>query len=111
MQRIYLSGPMSGLPNFNYPAFDLEAKRLRKIGFEVINPAEMHPKPDTWNECLRNDLKALLDCDTLALLDGWQGSAGAHLEMHVAHRVGIKIVVAKEITMLSRMKFWCGGEK
>jgi len=33
----------------------------------------------------------------LALLDGWQTSAGAHLEMHVAHRVGMQIVIAKEL--------------
>lgn len=46
---------------------------------------------------MRNDLKALLDCDALALLDGWQQSAGAHLEMHVAHRVGMEIVIAKEV--------------
>lgn len=49
MKRIYLSGPMSGLP-------------------------ELNPEPNTgWHECMRNDLKALLD------------------------RVGMEIVIAKEV--------------
>lgn len=39
----------------------------------------------------------LLTCDAIALLAGWQKSAGAHLEIHVAHRVGIDIVEAKDI--------------
>ena len=99
MRRIYLSGPMSGLPELNFPAFNAEAMRLRALGFEVVNPAELNTEPDTgWHECMRNDLKALLDCDTLALLPGWQRSAGAHLEMHVAHRVGMEIVIANEVT-------------
>ena len=42
-------------------------------------------------------IRNLNDCDALALLDGWQRSAGAHLEMHVAHRVGMEIVIAKEV--------------
>ncbi|MWK56955.1 DUF4406 domain-containing protein, partial [Pseudomonas otitidis] len=29
MKRIYLSGPMSGLPDENRPAFNAEATRLR----------------------------------------------------------------------------------
>lgn len=100
MKRIYLSGPMTGLPELNFPAFNAEAARLRALGFEVVNPAELNPEPNTGSyACMRNDLKAMLDCDTLALLDGWQYSAGAHLEMHVAHRVGMEIVIAKKVGM------------
>lgn len=99
MKRIYISGPMTGLPGKNFPAFNAEADRLRKLGFDVVNPVDVNPDEATmsWTECLRNDLAALLTCDTLALLDGWQQSAGAHLEMHVAHRVGMEIVIAREV--------------
>jgi hypothetical protein len=98
MKRVYISGPMTGLPELNFPAFHAEAQRLRGIGLEVVNPAELNQNPAaTWNDCMRTDLKALLDCDTLALLPGWQKSSGAHLEMHVAHRVGIEIVTARDI--------------
>lgn len=96
--KIYLSGAMTGLPDFNFPAFHAEATRLRALGHEVINPAELNPDTDTpWHECMRRDLAAMLTCDTLALLNGWQKSAGAHLEMHVAHRVGMHIVTACEV--------------
>ena len=99
MKTIYLSGPMTGLPDLNFPAFHAQAARLRDLGYTVINPAELHLDPGApWHACLRADLKALLDCDGIVLLDGWERSAGAHLEMHVAHRVGIEIVMAREIT-------------
>ena len=98
MKKIYISGPMTGLPDLNFPAFHEETARLRSLGFDVVNPADLNPEPNTgWHECMRNDLRALLDCDILALLDGWQNSAGAHLELHIAHRVGMEIVIAKEI--------------
>ncbi|MGE5607641.1 MAG: DUF4406 domain-containing protein, partial [Bacillota bacterium] len=37
---LYLSGPMSGLPEHNIPAFNAAAARLRRLGFCVVNPAE-----------------------------------------------------------------------
>lgn len=99
MRRVYLSGPMTGMPGLNFPAFYAEAARLEKLGYDVVNPAEINPDPGMdWNECMRRDLRALLDCDALALLDGWQKSKGAHLEMDVAHRIGMEIVIAREVT-------------
>lgn len=72
MKRIYISGPMTGMPNMNFPAFNAEAERLRTLGFDVVNPVEINPDPDaSWQDCMRRDLAALLTCDTLALLDGW----------------------------------------
>lgn len=99
MTQIYLSGPMTGMPELNFPAFHAEARRLTALGYNVVNPAELNPDPNTdWQTCMRNDLAALLTCDALALLDGWQRSTGAHLEMHVAHRLGMEIVIARDIT-------------
>ena len=99
MKRIYLSGPMTGVPELNVPSFHAEAFRLKALGYEVVNPVDINPDPYArWQDCLRRDLVALLGCDTLALLDGWQKSVGAHLEMHVAHRVGMEIVIAKDIS-------------
>ncbi len=98
MKRIYISGPMTGMPELNFPAFHAEAARLTSLGYDVVNPAELNPDPAMgWHECMRRDLAALLTCDALALMDGWQKSDGAHLEMHVAHRVGMEIVIAREV--------------
>jgi len=99
MKRLYLSGPMTGLPQANFPAFHAEAARLRDLGYEVVSPAEINADPSGgWHACMRNDLKALLDCDAICLLDGWEQSQGAHLELHVAHRVGLQVLQAREVT-------------
>jgi len=93
MKRIYVSGPMTGIKDHNFPAFNAETARLRALGYDVVNPVEVNPHPGTpWAECLKNDLRALLTCDTIALLPGWEGSRGAHLELQVAHRVELTIV-------------------
>ena len=92
MTRIYISGPMTGLPAFNFPAFHAAAGELRGRGYEVVNPAEINAETNgDWHFYLRADIKALCDCDALALLPGWENSKGAHLELHVAHRLGLQI--------------------
>lgn len=104
MTRIYISGPMTGLPDNNFPAFDEAAAALRACGYEVVNPAEIDPgvsvdvvgKAAFWQACMRADIRALCDCDALALLPGWQDSDGAHLELHLAHRLGLCIGTVQE---------------
>jgi hypothetical protein len=103
MTRVYVSGPMSGIVDSNFPAFNAAARELRRLGYEVVNPAEINPgdppPPDAgesaqkhfWRQCLRADVKELCDCDMVALLPGWEDSSGAHLEVHIAHRLGIKV--------------------
>lgn len=92
--RITESGMTHGVIN---PAL-ARRTRLRALGHEVVNPAELNPDTETpWHQCMRRDLAALLTCDAMAMLDGWQKSAGAHLEMHVAHRIGITILFANEV--------------
>lgn len=92
MTRVYISGPMTGLPELNFPAFHQAAGELRALGLDVVNPAEINPDAQmSWEQCMRADIKALCDCDTIVLLPGWENSRGAHLEVHLAHRLGIKV--------------------
>ena len=95
-ERIYISGPMKGYPEHNFPAFHAAAAELRAKGLDVVNPAEINPSGGTWHECMRADIKALCDCTTLVLLPGWPGSEGAQLELHVAHRLGLRISTIEE---------------
>ena len=93
VKRIYLSGPMTGIAENNFPVFNTVAAQLRQRGLEVVNPAEIVPQGEkTWENCMRAVLKELLTCDTIGMLSGWERSAGAHLELHVAHRVGMNVV-------------------
>lgn len=95
MNLIYLSGPMSGLPDFNFPAFNELAKILRGKGYNVVNPAEIEEEPGKeWHEYLRKDIRAMMDCDTICLLPGWDKSKGARLELHIALELGFKVMAA-----------------
>lgn len=87
--RIYLAGPMTGLPDNNYPAFHAEAARLRAIGFHVESPAE-GPAQDSWQSYMRVAIAQLVKCDAVALLPGWQLSRGAMVEHRLAISMGIK---------------------
>lgn len=103
MKRIYLSGPMSGLPDLNFPAFKAAAEKLRAAGFEVVNPAELNPiAGSAWADCMRVDIKALLDCDAIVLLDGWEHSRGAKLELHVALALGMTVQALAVALALAR---------
>lgn len=90
--RVYLSGPMAGLPEHNFPAFHAHAKKLREAGYDVVNPAEIDNAGKTWEGCLRADLREMCTCDAIALMPGWETSKGANLELHVAHRLGMKVL-------------------
>lgn len=89
---LYVSGPMTGLPEFNYPAFNAAAGQLRAAGFTVENPAEtLAPKGTAWSEYLRLALAQVLRSEGVALLPGWESSKGARLEVHVAEALGMTI--------------------
>ena len=94
MTTLYVAGPMTGLPEFNYPAFNAAAKMLRGFGYVVLNPvdAEDHnPTPGTpqeWDWYMRHALRMVLDAEGLALLPGWENSRGARLEVQVAQSLG-----------------------
>jgi hypothetical protein len=91
MKRIYLSGPMTGIADNNFPAFHDWAAKLRDQGFDVVSPAEIQVA-GTWELCLRADLRELCTCDAIALMPGWENSKGANLELHVAHRLGMEVM-------------------
>ena len=97
VKRIYLSGPMTGLPNLNFPAFATMTTTLRDSGHAVTNPAELNPDGGSWNDCMRRDIAALMDCDTVATLPGWKESKGAQLEVLIAQHLGMTVVNAYDL--------------
>jgi hypothetical protein len=92
VKRIYISGPMTGRPGLNFNAFHAAAAVLRQYGHEVINPADLNPDPGmSWGECMRKDIAALVTCDEIVMLPGWQESRGASLEHDIATRLGMRV--------------------
>jgi hypothetical protein len=81
---LYLAGPMTGLPDFNYPAFNSAAGRLRAAGFEVLNPADNKPEIPDWVGYMREAIACLVRADAVAVLPGYGESRGARLETKLA---------------------------
>ncbi|CAN7192050.1 DUF4406 domain-containing protein [Acidovorax sp. LjRoot117] len=94
-KRIYVAGPMTGLPDFNFPAFNAAAAALRADGWHVENPAEHgHVEGAGWADYLRYDLSRVATCGAVYLLPGWSKSKGAQLEVHVAGVLGLQLILA-----------------
>jgi hypothetical protein len=91
---IYISGPISGLPHGNRPAFAAVAEAFRSKGWVVVNPHDLFAEDveESWEGYMRKDLAALLTCTHIVLLPGWEQSRGARLEQLIADAVGIVLV-------------------
>jgi nucleoside 2-deoxyribosyltransferase len=88
-RRLYLAGPMTNLPDFNYPVFHAAAARLRAAGYEVCNPAENFGGDQTlpYETYIEAALEQIETCDALALLPGWWQSSGVRTELEYAIRL------------------------
>lgn len=109
--KIYVSGPISGLVDGNVSAFRTAEKFLREVGHDVVVPHDLSPYPHdgvcppsyasgfgkgsdqhSSASCfLRADLVALLECEALYMLGGWERSVGARLEFEVGALCGFEI--------------------
>ena len=116
--RIYIAGPMMGVPNLNRSAFDDAEALLENLGHSVMRPCRLNEASMLWQlsaakvgslfwpaltkdeditpeylrEITSRDLSVLFTCDRIALLPGWEDSPGASLERQTAHYVGIQSV-------------------
>ncbi|WP_246541602.1 DUF4406 domain-containing protein [Pseudomonas rustica] len=99
--RLYLAGPMTGIEDFNYPAFNAMAERLRAAGYDVENPAD-HGTVDgaDWADYMAYDLTRLGLCGQVAVLPGWENSKGARLEVHIARELGMPLVNAHDLVSM-----------
>lgn len=122
LHRIYVAGPMSGLPQMNFPAFDDAAETLRDIGYDVVSPAELdspqaracalasvdgstddYAEGDTWGSLLARDVKLIADegIEGIVVLEGWEKSRGARLETFVARLCGLRVIEYPSLTDVS----------
>jgi hypothetical protein len=95
MKTIYLSGKMTGVAEFNYPAFHRNAAFLRENRWKVISPAELDADlginentvmtEEKYHEIIKHDYAALLQCDAVAFMPEWENSRGAKLESKFAN--------------------------
>lgn len=105
--KIYLAGPMRGLPGLNFLAFEQATIRLRDLGHEVTSPAEKdieagfsseNQRP--WIECACEDALAVLQSEAIALLPGWERSRGTRFEVMAALAADNHIEILDAETLL-----------
>ena len=90
--RVYIAGPMTGLPEFNYPAFNAAERLLSERGYDAVSPARPYAvEPTSYKGYMVRGLGDVASCDGVALLSGWQHSRGALLELHVAFELRLKV--------------------
>lgn len=84
---------MTGIEDYNFPAFNRAAGMLRESGWVVENPAD-HGVVEgaSWSDYLAYDLTRLGTCGAVYLLRGWQNSKGAKLEYLIAKELGMVII-------------------
>jgi hypothetical protein len=93
--KLYVSGPMTGIADFNYPAFEEACQRLRAAGYEVVSPHEVNPADGIehpWDWYLRRDIVVLMEAEAVVVLPGWEASQGASLETYIAKALGMPII-------------------
>ena len=101
---IYLSGPMTGIPDFNYPLFHSCTAVLRSYGYKVFNPAEFFDGDQTLPKetYMKEDIARVLDSQIVVTLPNWETSSGAQLEVEVARACGIPVVDFQEFMINER---------
>lgn len=111
--RLYLAGPMRGIPEYNFPAFFAAADLLTAMGHVVHNPAQVDVDAGfQWEGTTgREDLSSLgfslretlakdmalvaLHSDGVAVLPGWEASTGARAEAALAMALGLPVVTLR----------------
>jgi nucleoside 2-deoxyribosyltransferase len=94
-EKIYLSGPMTGLENNNKEEFE-KARYLLHNVYEIVSPVDIAVKVESiyespcYEDYMRADILHLLDCDCIYMLPGWKKSRGAKLEHKIATSIGLK---------------------
>jgi hypothetical protein len=104
MELVYIAGPMSGYPRWNKAEFDHAESIIALRGQEPINPFNLSPVPEKdshefnkddfeilWRDCMRRAVTALAKSDKVVVLNGWEKSRGARVEVQLALDLGIPV--------------------
>ncbi|MFD2962802.1 MULTISPECIES: DUF4406 domain-containing protein [Olivibacter] len=93
-RKIYISGPITGMPNDNREAFADATRTLRSKGYLVCNPHELVyavPSGSPWSVYMRVCIEALTHVTDVVMLEGWERSRGAQLENLLAIQLEIDV--------------------
>lgn len=112
-KAIFISGPMTGLPNYNFDKFNEVAAKLENAGCKVVNPVKICKKykqetvikdKSAFDAMVAEQQKAEREeCDSIILLDGWEKSRGVRLELKTALDLDFKIFLEKDLETMCQL--------
>lgn len=113
--RVFISGPMTGLPNYNFDHFNEVAAKLDKHCIFNINPVKICKKfkqeevikhKDVFDAMIAEQQRAEREeCNAILLLDGWEKSNGVRLELQTAIELKFTILLERDLDKM------CGVEE
>lgn len=99
MKAMYISGPVSGRAREEAAEhFEANARRIRAaarengMGMAIVSPLRICRPSVSWDIAMRQCIGELIHCDGIAMLQGWQHSRGAKIELALAHSIHIPVV-------------------
>ena len=108
-KTIYISGRMTGLSDFNFPAFFRAEERLQARGYKTINPARNQVQ-NTWHDYLRLDIKNMMSADAIYLLNGWEASKGSRIEFWLASQLDFEILYEQPAAIARALEEMIGDQ-
>ncbi len=81
--KIYISGGITGLPKQTTKGnFANASEKIKKLGFDVCNPfREVRNGGYNWFVDMSQCFELMSSCDAILMLDGWETSCGANIEL------------------------------
>lgn len=91
---LYLSGPITGIKDYDHPEFKNKAEHFRNLNYFVINPTENFDgnTDRPYEQYFLEDFIQLLFCTHIYMMEGWKSSRGAYSEYLVARKLGLIFV-------------------
>ena len=91
--KVYISGKISGIESKAPLLFEAAERELLSYGHSVVNPMKLpHDHDKSWHSYMKDDIRAMCDCDAIYMLRNWTDSKGAIVEHGLAATLGLKLI-------------------
>lgn len=91
-QKCYISGKITGIEKEAFDKFEEAEIMLSLMGYEVVNPMKLpHDHDKQWHSFMREDIRAMTDCNVIYMLKGWHDSKGSIIEHEIAVSIGLEV--------------------
>lgn len=112
-EKIFISGPMTGYEDFNFPRFDEVERLMKENGYDVINPANVCRKyrrekvladNNIFDQMIVEEQEEERTCTAILLLEGWENSVGCRREIRTALDLNFNFYQEKHFPFLTSVK-------